>query len=60
MIRWLLNATLLAFIVIGASALYTQADIPLIGALPWLLLLICPLTHAFMHCGQGPHGRGPR
>lgn len=26
------------------------------GALPWLILLACPLLHIFMHGGHGAHG----
>jgi len=31
----------------------------LLGALPWLILLACPLLHKFMHGGHGSnhHGR---
>jgi hypothetical protein len=28
------------------------------GVLPWLLLLLCPLMHLYMHRGHGGHGRG--
>ena len=28
------------------------------GALPFLLLLACPLMHVFMHGGHGGHGGG--
>lgn len=27
-----------------------------LGALPWLILLACPLIHIFMHGGHGGHG----
>ncbi|WP_323002704.1 DUF2933 domain-containing protein [Denitromonas sp.] len=30
----------------------------LIGWLPWLILLACPLMHVFMHGGHG-HGEAP-
>ena len=30
----------------------------LLGALPWLLLLACPLMHLFMHHGGHRHGDG--
>jgi hypothetical protein len=29
-----------------------------LGALPYLLLLACPLMHLFMHRGQGNHHHG--
>lgn len=28
----------------------------LLGALPWLIVLACPLMHLFMHGGHGSHG----
>lgn len=28
----------------------------LLGWLPWLILLACPLMHVFMHGGHGGHG----
>lgn len=28
----------------------------LLGWLPWLILLACPLMHLFMHGGHGSHG----
>src|SRR5262249_37658894 len=32
-----------------------------LGALPWLLVLACPLMHLFMHHGHhGGHGQAPR
>lgn len=30
----------------------------LFGALPFLLILACPLMHVFMHKGHGKHGQG--
>jgi hypothetical protein len=50
----------LGFCVFAAIALFFlwqehRAHIP--GALPYLLLLLCPLIHFFMHRGHGPnHG----
>jgi hypothetical protein len=31
----------------------------LLGWLPYLILLACPLMHLFMHGGHGGHGHGP-
>ena len=45
--------------VIGAVAAYfllTEHRAHVIGALPFLLLLACPLMHVFMHHGHGGHG----
>lgn len=46
-------------IVIGAIAGYfllTEHLAHVVGALPYLLLLACPLMHVFMHHGHGGHG----
>ena len=44
--------------VLGAIAAYlllSEHRAHFIGALPWLLLLACPLMHVFMHVGHGGH-----
>jgi hypothetical protein len=39
--------------------LWTEHRAHLFGALPWLVLLACPLMHVFMHRGHhGHHGQG--
>lgn len=46
-------------IVVGAVAAYfllTEHLAHVAGALPYLLLLACPLMHVFMHHGHGGHG----
>lgn len=46
-------------VVIGAVAAYfllTEHLAHVVGALPFLLLLACPLMHVFMHHGHGGHG----
>ncbi|MBI3101146.1 MAG: DUF2933 domain-containing protein [Burkholderiales bacterium] len=48
-------------IVIGAVAAYfllTEHLAHVVGALPYLLLLACPLMHIFMHHGHGHHHVG--
>jgi hypothetical protein len=45
---------LLAFLVIAAFFLVTEHTAHLFGALPFLLLLACPLMMLFMH--RGGHG----
>lgn len=48
----------LGYLVIGAVAAYfllTEHLAHVIGALPYLLLLACPLMHVFMHHGHGHH-----
>lgn len=52
-IGWLVLAA------IAAWFLWTEHRAHLFGALPWLVLLACPLMHVFMHRGHhGHHGRG--
>jgi len=48
------------YLVIGAVAAYfllTEHLAHVIGALPFLLLLACPLMHVFMHHGHGQHSQ---
>ena len=48
-------------IVLGAVATYfllSEHRAHFFGALPFLLLLACPLMHVFMHGGHGGHGCG--
>jgi hypothetical protein len=40
---------------IAAFFLFTEHRAHLLGALPYLLLLSCPLMHLFMHHGSGGH-----
>jgi hypothetical protein len=47
------------WLVLGAVAaffLLTEHRAHLFGALPYLLVLACPLMHLFMHRGHGAHG----
>lgn len=49
----------IGLIVMGAIAAYfllTEHRAHFFGALPFLLLLACPLMHLFMHHGHGGHG----
>ena len=44
---------------LGAVAAYfllSEHRTHFLGALPFLLLLACPLMHMFMHGGHGEHG----
>jgi len=52
----------LGLVVFGAAAGYfllSEHRAHFLGALPYLLLLACPLMHLFMHHGHGGHGRHP-
>lgn len=49
----------IGLVVIGGVAAYfllTEHLAHVVGALPFLLLLACPLMHVFMHHGHGGHG----
>jgi hypothetical protein len=48
---------LVTFLAIGAFYLYSEHRAHLFGALPYLLLLLCPLMHLFMHHGHHKRGR---
>jgi hypothetical protein len=50
------------FLVLGAIAAYFLLNghrAHFFGALPYLLLLACPLMHVFMHHGHGSHTGSP-
>lgn len=49
---------LLLFGAIAAFFLLTEHRAHLFGALPFLLVLSCPLMHMFMHGGHGGHSGG--
>ena len=45
--------TLLAAVAVGGFYLVTEHTAHLFGALPYIVLLACPLMHVFMHNGHG-------
>ena len=49
---------LLFFGAISTYFLLSEHRAHFLGALPFLLLLSCPLMHVFMHHGHGGHGGG--
>ena len=51
---------LIAFLAIAAYLLLTEHTAHTFRALPFLLLLACPLLHLFMHGGHGSHGGSTR
>ena len=56
--RWLRSRSGLAFlgfVAIAAFFLLTEHRAHLLGLLPYLLLLACPLLHWLMHGGHGGH-----
>lgn len=44
-----------AFVALAIFFLAAEHRAHLFGVLPWLILLLCPLMHIFMH---GSHGHG--
>ena len=60
-IGWFLRSHYtMGYLVLGALATYlyySEHRAHFLGALPFLLLLSCPLMHLFMHRGHGGHGR---
>jgi len=57
--KWLRSRTglaLLAFLSIAGFFIVTEHTAHLFGVLPYLLLLLCPLLHLFMHGGHDHHG----
>jgi hypothetical protein len=47
---------LCGFLLVAGFYLLTEHTAHVFGALPYLLLLACPLMHLFMHHGHGGHG----
>lgn len=53
-IPWMLGFVF--FMAIALFFLWSEHKAHLLGALPYVLLLLCPLIHLFMHRGHGGHG----
>ena len=51
------NWVLLGFFATAGFFLLTEHKAHVLGALPFLLLLACPLLHLFHHGGHGGHGK---
>jgi len=47
----------LGFLAIALFFLLTEHRAHVFGALPWLLILACPLLHLVLHRGHGHGGR---
>ena len=52
------SIVLLGFLAVAGFYLATEHTAHLLGALPFLLFLACPLMRLFMHHGHGKHGKG--
>jgi hypothetical protein len=53
------NWVLLGFLAIAGFFLLTEHRAHVLGVLPFLLLLACPLLHLFHHGGHGGHSKAP-
>ncbi|WP_024302509.1 DUF2933 domain-containing protein [Pseudogulbenkiania sp. MAI-1] len=49
--RWVF----IGFVLVAGFFLFTEHRAHVLGVLPYLLLLACPLMHIFMHHGHGHH-----
>jgi Protein of unknown function (DUF2933) len=47
---------LMVFLVAAAFFLWTEHRAHVLGVLPYLVFLACPLIHLFSHRGHGGHG----
>lgn len=50
----------IGFLLIAAFLLFSEHRAHVLGYLPFLLLLACPLMHLFMHHGHGGHELWPK
>ncbi|MBB3352674.1 hypothetical protein FHT70_002607 [Rhizobium sp. BK049] len=46
----------IAFAAIALALIAYEHRVHVLGILPWLLILACPLMHLFMHHDHGGHG----
>jgi len=51
-VQWI---AFLCLVIIGGFFLWSEHRAHVMGALPYLILLLCPLMHFFMHRGHGGH-----
>ncbi|MBX3646329.1 MAG: DUF2933 domain-containing protein [Rhodocyclaceae bacterium] len=54
--RWRANWIFGGFAAIMLALLAVEHRAHVLGWLPWIFLLACPLMHLFMHGGHGGHG----
>lgn len=52
-----INLVLVGFVLIAGFFLLTEHRAHVLGALPFVLVVLCPLMHLFGHGGHG-HGAG--
>ena len=54
---WLLPIKISFTVILAIAAFFIISEhwLHLVGILPWLLILLCPLMHLFMQGGDGGH-----
>ncbi len=52
---WRFWPALVVFAAIALFLIWEEHQAHLLGVLPYLILLLCPLLHLFMHRGHGKH-----
>ncbi len=50
------QATLIVFLAVAGFFLLAEHKAHVLGYLPFLIFLLCPLMHIFMHKGHGKRG----
>ena len=50
------QATLIVFLGVAGFFLLAEHKAHVLGYLPFLIFLLCPLMHILMHKGHGKHG----
>ncbi|MFC3101430.1 DUF2933 domain-containing protein [Altererythrobacter lauratis] len=53
------SIVLVGFLLIAGFFLILEHRAHLLGWLPFLIILLCPLMHIFMHRGHAGHGAAP-
>lgn len=53
------SIVLVGFLAIAGFFLILEHRAHLLGWFPFLIILLCPLMHIFMHRGHGGHGAAP-
>jgi hypothetical protein len=54
-----IGIALCAFLAVAVFFLWAEHEAHIMGALPYVLLLLCLAVHFLMHRGHGGHGGGP-